>query len=585
MPDLENEEEEFLEEFFAEEAWRETLYIKVFGVGDIGISIINHMIKRGWDIEAEGIPDLPEIYAKYVDFIAVDSDAHSPIKSATKNIIQADDLVDTKESDEIFNKVVSKRNMTFIIVGTDKADLEIAAIVAERSRKAGVSLTIGIVVNPLNLSEAPSIESMEKGSEVLCKYADMVILIPPDRLMANENKNNEIEGIGVTIINETLRQLVQNMLSFIYGLIYGIMDCDILADFFSHAGLAYMGIGSATGENAAVDARRNAMQSSMMVRDIRYAKGIFVGFMGSPKSINLVDFGEACNELQEVATTYDIGILPGISWVKNLKDTVECWCIATGFDGYRRCDLLPFSRSYAEGSRAVIIGIGGGGNRAINLMIESGLDKPIETKGGNHVYMDYIAIDTDKQTLEQSQASKRILIGEKLTNGHGTNGKLDLGEQAAREVREEFLKMLKKYDYTIKMAYIITGMGGGTGSGASHIVAEILKNYNRNINVFGLTTTPFVTEETLCQKNATTGIDKLQNIKNINSKFSDIIVNVIPTVDLLPMYNDTTTRDNAFEIANDRLRTCMQFVVDVLAGRTTSPARRSMASWPWMSDM
>ena len=324
------------------------------------------------------------------------------------------------------------------------------------------------------------------------------------------------------------------------------------------------------------------MQSSMMVRDIRYAKGIFVGFMGSHKSTNPVDFGEAYKELQEVATTYDIDILPDISWVKKLKDMVECWCIATGFDGYRRHDLLPFSCSYAEGSRAVIIGIGGGGNRAINLMIESGLDKPIETKGGTHVYMDYIAIDTDKQTLEQSQASKRILIGEKLTNGHGTNGKLDLGEQAAREVREEFLKMLKKSDYTIKMAYIITGMGGGTGSGASHIVAEILKNYNRNIDVFGLTTTPFVTEETLCQKNATTGIDKLQNIK---SKFSDIRVNVIPTVDLLPMYNDTTTRDNAFEIANDRLRACMQFVVDVLAGRTTSPARRSMASWPWMSDM
>ena len=189
----------------------EPTHTKVFGVGDIGISIINHMIKRGWDIEAEGyrdyrfyeltgedmpseepdIPYLPEIYAEYVDFIAVDSDAHSPIKSATKNIIQADDLVDTKESDEIFNKVVSKRDIAFISVGTDKADLDIAAIVAERYRKAGVSLTIGIVVNPLNLSEAPSIESMEKGSEVLCKYADMVILIPPDRLMANENKNNE----------------------------------------------------------------------------------------------------------------------------------------------------------------------------------------------------------------------------------------------------------------------------------------------------------------------------------------------------------------------------------------------------------
>lgn len=397
----------------------------------------------------------------------------------------------------------------------------------------------------------------------------------------NENKNNEIEGIGVTIINETLRQLVQNMLSFIYGQPYAGTCFEFLRDLFSHAGLAYMGIGSATGENATVDASRNAMQSSMMVRDIRYAKGIFVGFMGSFKSTNQVDFGEACKELQEVVTTYDMDILPDISWVKNLKDTVECWCIATGFDGYRRCDLVSFSRSYVERLRVVIIGIGGGGNRAINLMIESGLDKPIETKGGNHVYMDYIAIDTDKQTLEQSQASKRILIGEKLTNGHGTNGKLDLGEQAAREVRKEFLKMLKKSDYRIEMAYIITGMGGGTGSGASHIVAEILTNYYRDLDIFGLTTTPFVTEETLCQKNATTGIEKLQNME---SKFSGIRVHVIPTVDLLPMYNDTTTRDNAFEIANDRLRACMQFVVDVLAGRTTSPARRSMASWPWMSD-
>ena len=124
-----------------------------------------------------------------------------------------------------------------------------------------------------------------------------------------------------------------------------------------------------------------------------------------------------------------------------------------------------------------VIGVGGGGSNAVNRMIEAGL------KG-----VDFISVNTDAQALDLAQSGSKLQIGAKLTKGLGSGGNPEIGRQAAEESREELEAVLKGSD----MVFITAGMGGGTGTGAAPIIAEIVKNLGAL--TVGVVTRPFTFE-------------------------------------------------------------------------------------------
>ncbi len=187
-----------------------------------------------------------------------------------------------------------------------------------------------------------------------------------------------------------------------------------------------------------------------------------------------------------------------------------------------------------------VIGCGGAGNNAVNRMVDAGL------KG-----VEFIAINTDRQALAMSKASTTIQIGEKLTKGLGAGAVPDVGRRAAEESREEIAQAIKGAD----LVFVTAGMGGGTGTGAAPIVAEIARDLN--CLTIAVVTKPFQFEGKQRMKNAETGVmDLKQRV--------DTLV-VIPNDRLLQVVNKGTTMLEAFRIADDVLRQGIQGISDLIA--------------------
>ena len=187
-----------------------------------------------------------------------------------------------------------------------------------------------------------------------------------------------------------------------------------------------------------------------------------------------------------------------------------------------------------------VIGCGGAGNNAINRMVDAGL------KG-----VEFIAVNTDRQALAMSKASTTIQIGEKLTKGLGAGAVPDVGRRAAEESREEIAQALKGAD----LVFVTAGMGGGTGTGAAPIVAEIARDLN--CLTIAVVTKPFAFEGKQRMKNAEMGvIDLKQRV--------DTLV-VIPNDRLLQVVTKGTTMLEAFRIADDVLRQGIQGISDLIA--------------------
>lgn len=193
-----------------------------------------------------------------------------------------------------------------------------------------------------------------------------------------------------------------------------------------------------------------------------------------------------------------------------------------------------------------IVGVGGGGGNAINRMVESlnNTNSEQNTSSGdeeeNNNCIEYLAINTDRQALRRSKASNKIAIGEKLTKGRGAGGNPEQGKKAAEESREEIGAALKG----AQMAFITAGMGGGTGTGAAPIVAEIAKD--QGILTVGIVTKPFEFEGKDRMLQAEKGIVELK--EHVDSLL------VIPNdrLSLLPDANITLA--NAFKSADEILR-------------------------------
>ncbi len=188
-----------------------------------------------------------------------------------------------------------------------------------------------------------------------------------------------------------------------------------------------------------------------------------------------------------------------------------------------------------------VIGVGGAGNNSVNRMIEAGI------KGGG---IDFIAVNTDRQVLEVSKAPKKIQIGEQLTRGLGAGGTPTVGEQAAEESREALEACLDDTD----MVFITAGMGGGTGTGAAPVIAEIAKQ--KNILTFAIVTKPFTFEGKRKAEQAEIGLEKL-------GKIVDALI-VVPNDKLLQVVDRKTSMKDAFLIADDVLRQGVQGVVSIL---------------------
>ncbi|MBE6632333.1 MAG: cell division protein FtsZ, partial [Ruminococcaceae bacterium] len=186
-----------------------------------------------------------------------------------------------------------------------------------------------------------------------------------------------------------------------------------------------------------------------------------------------------------------------------------------------------------------VVGVGGGGNNAVNRMIET------DTKG-----VEFIVVNTDRQVLGRSGASRRIAIGEKLTGGRGAGSDPAIGERAADESNEEIANALKDAD----MVFLTAGMGGGTGTGAAPIVAKIAKEMG--ILTVGVVTKPFDFEGRKRMAVAEDGILKLRD-------FVDSLL-VIPNERLKQVSQNKITLANAFKEADDVLRKGVQSISELI---------------------
>ncbi|XP_024403459.1 cell division protein FtsZ homolog 1, chloroplastic [Physcomitrium patens] len=192
-----------------------------------------------------------------------------------------------------------------------------------------------------------------------------------------------------------------------------------------------------------------------------------------------------------------------------------------------------------SGAKIKVIGVGGGGNNAVNRMIGSGIQG-----------VDFWAINTDVQALQKSQAQHRVQIGEALTRGLGTGGKPFLGEQAA----EESIDIIAEAVVDADLVFITAGMGGGTGSGAAPVVARVAKEAGQL--TVGVVTYPFTFEGRRRSQQAVEAIENLR--KSVDSLI------VIPNDRLLDVSGDKTPLQEAFSLADDVLRQGVQGISDII---------------------
>jgi cell division protein FtsZ len=190
-------------------------------------------------------------------------------------------------------------------------------------------------------------------------------------------------------------------------------------------------------------------------------------------------------------------------------------------------------------ARIKVVGIGGGGCNAVDRMIDEGLQG-----------VDFVSINTDAQALINSKATTKVRIGEKLTRGLGSGGDPEMGRKAAEESAEDIYNVLKGSD----LVFITGGMGGGTGTGAAPIVAQIAKDVGAL--TIGVVTRPFSFEGKKREQAAELGIDKLK-------EQADTLI-VIPNDRLLQIVDKRVTVQQSFKLADDVLRQGVQGISELI---------------------
>ena len=194
---------------------------------------------------------------------------------------------------------------------------------------------------------------------------------------------------------------------------------------------------------------------------------------------------------------------------------------------------------YDSGVKIKVIGVGGGGGNAVNRMLDSNI------RG-----VEFITVNCDRQALLKSNAKTKVIIGERITSGHGAGSNPEIGKQAAEETIEDLKQILKGAD----MVFIVAGMGGGTGTGASPVIAKLAKDMG--IFTIGIVTKPFLFEQAKRMRQAEAGIAEL-------GPYVDSLI-VIPNERLKQISENRITPFNAFAYADDVLRHGVQSIADMI---------------------
>ncbi|UZN00344.1 cell division protein FtsZ [Lysinibacillus sp. MHQ-1] len=202
--------------------------------------------------------------------------------------------------------------------------------------------------------------------------------------------------------------------------------------------------------------------------------------------------------------------------------------------------MLEFDTNVDELAVIKVIGVGGGGNNAVNRMIEHGVQG-----------VDFIAVNTDSQALNLSKAEVRLQIGAKLTRGLGAGANPEVGKKAAEESREQLEEVLRGAD----MVFVTAGMGGGTGTGAAPVIAQIARELGAL--TVGVVTRPFTFEGRKRQTQAIGGIGSMKEAV-------DTLI-VIPNDKLLQIVDKSTPMLEAFREADNVLRQGVQGISDLIA--------------------
>tara|TARA_Y100000590_G_scaffold362086_1_gene419050 strand:+ start:32 stop:1513 length:1482 start_codon:yes stop_codon:yes gene_type:complete len=189
--------------------------------------------------------------------------------------------------------------------------------------------------------------------------------------------------------------------------------------------------------------------------------------------------------------------------------------------------------------RILVLGVGGAGGNALNAMIDAGLQG-----------VEFVAVNTDAQDLKMNKADAKIQLGSNLTKGLGAGGKIDLGQASADESLNEIINFIQGSN----MVFITAGMGGGTGTGASHVIARAAKELN--ILTVGVVTLPFSYEGPSRMKRALQGLEELK--KHVDTNI------VIPNQNLFKVANEKTTFEESFELSNRVLKHGVQSVTDLM---------------------
>jgi cell division protein FtsZ len=189
--------------------------------------------------------------------------------------------------------------------------------------------------------------------------------------------------------------------------------------------------------------------------------------------------------------------------------------------------------------RILVIGVGGAGGNAINAMIEAGMQG-----------VEFVAVNTDAQDLKMSKADAKIQIGMNLTKGLGAGAKNDIGQAAA----DESINEIVNYIQGSNMVFIASGMGGGTGTGASHVIARAAREMN--ILTVGVTTLPFSYEGPKRMRRAIAGLEELK-------KHLDTTI-VVPNQNLFKIANEATGFEESFSLSNDVLKHGVQSITDLM---------------------
>jgi cell division protein FtsZ len=202
--------------------------------------------------------------------------------------------------------------------------------------------------------------------------------------------------------------------------------------------------------------------------------------------------------------------------------------------------LLEIRTSETESTaKILVIGVGGAGNNAVNRMVEQNI------KG-----VEFVCINTDKQHLKNCKAPQCVQIGEKLTKGLGAGAQPEIGAQAAEESKEELLEIIRGSD----MVFVTCGMGGGTGTGAAPVVAQLAKDMG--ILTVGIVTKPFKFEAKARMNNALGGIERLK-------EHVDTLI-VIPNDKLMEIVDRRTTIPDALKKADEVLQQGVQGITDLI---------------------